>query len=268
FYYDTLLHFDTNARLTSADLTMSFYFRNDSVKDYQGRLTIRIARDFVQILEKHFSVKILQQNSRLSKLLISLDAENLELWSPETPHLYDLTVILENTETEVIAFTERIGIREINLEEARLKLNSQTYPIHGKTIGNQEFASEIYNSKASWLDTLFRLKGMGINAIRPEIGIFPPFLIEMASYVGLLVFENIPIFPQLRIYERQAFYAPFIRHVTLHPALTAYIAEVSTSLEKASYVQALEDTKKLFTNQLDPSRYFLLPEELIPPQWD
>ena len=64
------------------------------------------------------------------KIVINL--ENPELWSPENPILYDLSLRVSNNLGTIIREEKTIGIREIGLKDDHLSLNGKLMEINAK----------------------------------------------------------------------------------------------------------------------------------------
>lgn len=57
---------------------------------------------------------------------VELEISEPHLWTPETPYLYELTL---DTEHERIA--DRVGLRQVSLEDSVVKLNDLPFKIRG-----------------------------------------------------------------------------------------------------------------------------------------
>ena len=96
-----------------------------------------------------------------SSQLIQIDINDIELWSAESPILYTLLI---RTENEVIK--ERIGMREVKIENSVLKINNVPVKLKGV---NHHDSDPVKGYVVNYDDLLVDLKLMkecNINSIR------------------------------------------------------------------------------------------------------
>ncbi|GHV58668.1 beta-galactosidase [Bacteroidia bacterium] len=126
-----------------------------------------------------------------------LTVTNPELWSPESPYLYQsITRIIEQGKTAVAydEFTHPVGFRwfEFNGNEG-FKLNGKKYSLKGVN-RHQDFAGkgnalpDIYHS-----NDFARIKSLGFNFVRLAHYPQAPEVYRMCDELGLLVWTEIPI---------------------------------------------------------------------------
>lgn len=116
---------------------------------------------------------------------LQIDIKDIELWSAESPSLY--TLLLE-TENEVIK--ERIGMREVKIENAVLKINN--VPIKLKGVNHHD-SSPTKGYVVAYDDLILDLKLMkecNINSIRASHYPKSPIFYELCDEYGFYVMNE------------------------------------------------------------------------------
>ena len=255
---ETLLNFnEVNGKIRNAELTLSLYLKNRRDFDIKGDLRIVISRDYVPIIKIRKELEILKNNSRLSKTLIHIEGEDLDLWTPDNPFLYNFKIICSNEEFgEIFRIEDIIGIREIEVTSESFLLNNKKINLKG-IIFPLDLPEYGYSIPPFIIhDMLCKVKTKGYNIIRPNQGVFDRTIIELASRIGLLVINDIPII-SLTLLEKQKYFNLFANSITFLPALAFYSVNPAIDLTNHQIRKDFDDIQKLFTNRLDPSRYML-----------
>jgi hypothetical protein len=123
-------------------------------------------------------------------LTFNVDSPNL--WTPDTPTLYQLTVTLRTTQGEdekVIRF----GFRELTTRDGQLLLNGE--PFYLLSALDQDFYPEtIYTvpSEDYLRDQFTKTKELGFNSLRCHIKPPDPIYLDLADEMGLLIWSEIP----------------------------------------------------------------------------
>ncbi|MFQ5602490.1 MAG: glycoside hydrolase family 2 TIM barrel-domain containing protein [bacterium] len=122
-----------------------------------------------------------------------LELEGFDLWRPEHPQIYELRVLLTDSQQIYDEVRLTVGISELKISGKQFVLNGQplllqgvdwfeNFPDYGAAAGWQQIQQEV-----------LRLKSTGANAVR-VVGTPPhPFFLEICDKVGLLVFEELPL---------------------------------------------------------------------------
>lgn len=123
-----------------------------------------------------------------------------DLWSPEHPKLYEVTVsCLEDR------VSDRIGFREIRVEEREIYLNGN--PIFLKGISAHE--ESVQNGKAlteeERLENLMLAKELGCNFMRIAHYPHSERMAKLADEYGILLWEEIPVYWAIK-FEREKTY--------------------------------------------------------------
>ena len=111
------------------------------------------------------------------------------LWSPETPHLYD--VVVECGDDRV---TERVGFREIAVRGEDILLNGTSICLRGVCVHEDDVALGKATSEADLRRRVAHAKELGCNLLRLAHYPHHERMAEIADEVGLLLWEEIPVY--------------------------------------------------------------------------
>ncbi|QEE15433.1 sugar-binding domain-containing protein [Promethearchaeum syntrophicum] len=256
-FMDTKLHFNPNNSVEYAELSISLSFLNNGNEDYTGKINLELLQDNVSIIDTERDFDILQNNSRLMKIVINL--ENPELWSPENPNLYDLSMRVSNNLGTIIREEKTIGIREIGLKDDQISLNGTLMEIHAKPFKIDLLESGYVLPEHYIFKQMQELKNQGINTIYPNQGTFSPLIFKLASYFGFLILANLPIL-SLSLSEKSTFFKIYINDVNLEPCLALYTCNREIK-RNAEINRILLSYEKLFL-EIDQTHLFVNSENL------
>ena len=123
---------------------------------------------------------------------IELQVPDAVLWSPDTPHLYDLTVELLRNSAIIDRYTLPIGIREVKIEGDALLLNGR--PIYLKGFGRHEDFPVIGRglAPAVIIKDYALMKWIGANSFRTTHYPYSEQMMALADRLGFLVIDEIP----------------------------------------------------------------------------
>lgn len=123
---------------------------------------------------------------------LTVQVEQPQLWTPDTPNLYTAAVKLTAAAGEDTIET-RFGFREIRTHKGQLLLNGQ--PVMLRCALDQDFYPEtIYTVPSDdYLRDQFRkAKELGLNSLRCHIKVPDPRYFDLADEIGLLIWAEIP----------------------------------------------------------------------------
>ena len=123
---------------------------------------------------------------------LALRVPDAKLWSPESPHLYDLTVELERGDGAFDRYTLPIGIRTIRVEGDALLLNGK--PIYLRGFGRHEdfpiFGRGL--APAVIVKDYAMMRWMNANSFRTAHYPYSEQMIDLADRLGFLVIDETP----------------------------------------------------------------------------
>lgn len=138
---------------------------------------------------------------------VTLSAQGLSKWSPETPELYQVTVSTENQSLSCL-----FGVRRLTVEGSRLYLNGEPYYFRGICEHCYQYATVHPTRNKDYYFTVIRkLKSLGFNSIRFHTWIPPYEYMEAADEVGMLLEVESPNNTSLEEWEQ---IIRFCRHYT------------------------------------------------------
>ena len=162
-----------------------------SIRDYQNP-------DSILHQAKTESLRVVANGKR--QVYFELPFDNAQLWSPENPNLYTLTVKSSNDE-----LTTRFGMREFHFDETTKlpTLNGKTTFLRGSNICFFRFAEDpTRGTKAwdkDWVRRVFKqCKSMQWNILRFCIGSPPEFWYRIADEEGIMIVDEAPIWSFFR----------------------------------------------------------------------
>ena len=119
---------------------------------------------------------------------------NPRLWSPETPHLYELTASLFVGDSVIDVVRYRLGLRKIDIVGRTIYLNGKPITIRGV-----DYVEELNGLSGDSLrlaidQRLAQIKRLGANAVRGPGHALHPDFVQRCSDEGILVLEEIPLY--------------------------------------------------------------------------
>lgn len=117
--------------------------------------------------------------------------KNPRLWWPHDPHLYHLTVELqERTSRRTDTITEPFGFREIHIEGTTLKLNGQRLIMRGGSFSRYQMVLNSEEEARTYIDRI--VKGLNANAIRTHVDAPEAYFMQAADKAGVLLLVQPP----------------------------------------------------------------------------
>lgn len=128
------------------------------------------------------------------ELALNCNLPNASLWSPESPSLYHLRLVLTQNKKVVDELWQETGFRRIEISGKELRLNNAPFALRGVDW------HEDYGQESAALDTaklaqlLATLQQLGVNALR-VVGHQPhPLLPALCDRAGIFLLEDMPLY--------------------------------------------------------------------------
>jgi len=99
-------------------------------------------------------------------LSFEIPVENPKLWSAETPYLYTLKVQLMKGKKVMETATQKVGIRDVKIENAQILVNGKPVLIKGADRHELDPDGGYVVSRARMIQDIQEMKKMNINAVR------------------------------------------------------------------------------------------------------
>jgi hypothetical protein len=140
---------------------------------------------------------LLPKEAKSIQFTLEVDKDKALFWHPDTPHLYILGVSLSSQKEKIGSFYTQFGIREIKVDNENCKLLLNGQPIFLRGVARHEvfpYTQERYKGIEGIYEDLLMIKKLNSNFLRT--GHYPnhPATYLLSDRVGLLVWEEIPVF--------------------------------------------------------------------------
>lgn len=140
----------------------------------------------------HLAGQSVAFKTKNSQATVKVRVPKARLWSPDDPHLYPLTVTLEEGRKVTDAYTLHIGIRTVEVKGNKLLLNGK--PLYLTGFGRHEDAA--LSGRATNLHAIARdlelMRWMGANSFRATHYPHSEETAQLADRLGILIIAEIP----------------------------------------------------------------------------
>ncbi len=230
----------------SAGIMLKLHLRNQGGKTFRGKVHC-ILQDTSGKKITTFSQGVILADGQDIAVSGEIRVKNPQLWAPEHPYLYGLTVTIKNASGQVVdGYKKRIGIRSFEFKgKDGFWLNGKPYP--NPLIGanrHQDFAivGNALSNNMHWRDAK-KLRDAGLKVIRNAHCPQDPAFMDACDELGLLVIVNTPgwqfwnkepIFAQ-RVYED---IRNLVRRDRNHPCVWLWEPILNETWYPADFAQA------------------------------
>ena len=166
------------------------------IAGHDGRVRVRLNRKGGDSVTARFVLRGTEVSAETTLIdeetEIVLTVPDAVLWSPETPHLYELVVDLARDGTAFDRYSIPIGIRTIAVDGDRLLLNGQ--PIYLRGFGRHEDFPVTGRGlvPAVIVKDFALMKWMGANSFRTTHYPYSEEMMNLADRLGFLVIDETP----------------------------------------------------------------------------
>lgn len=187
-YITSSLHVDDGYKSGNmkVELTLDNRLREKGSKELVVRL---LNPEGVLVAESEVEVTY-TSGSSLSKVDVSFDVADLQLWTAETPHLYTVHVVQRQQGRDELAFSTKYGFRDIEVKGSLLYVNGKrvffkgtnrhdTHPVYGRAVPVE-----------SMLWDVLTMKRNNVNMIRTSHYPNAAKMYAMFDYYGLYVMDE------------------------------------------------------------------------------
>jgi beta-galactosidase len=134
------------------------------------------------------------QPARAGSARLSTTIPNVEPWSAELPHLYDLRVVLRDPEGAIADETTiPVGFRRVEVQGVDLLVNGQRVLIRGVNRHDFDQHTGRVVSPEAMRDDLIAMKRFGFNAVRTSHYPNDPAFLALADELGMYVIDEADI---------------------------------------------------------------------------
>ncbi|MEM2261128.1 MAG: glycoside hydrolase family 2 TIM barrel-domain containing protein [Candidatus Bathyarchaeia archaeon] len=190
------------------------------------------------------------------------------LWSPENPHLYNVSITLIDGSGNIDEVWTYFGMRKISAGKGKIYLNNKPIYLMGALVQGYN-PSGIYTSPTDEYikRDIETAKNLGFNILRMHVKIEDPRFYYWADKLGMLIWQDIPNIERFTPISRANFereLKEIILQLRNHPSIIAWcifneewgLSEGKMSDEIAASSQIRDFVKKMthLVRQLDPHR--------------
>ncbi len=208
--------------------------------------------DFVDDLENE--VPVVLDDHGLARVVLPFFVANPDLWSPDNPKLYYLWVGATVGGLIVDETLDRIGFRDIQVDEQRILLNGELTFLKGICRHDIYGLAGFTGSPEQMEDEMIRIKLMGANYVRLIHYPHTPKILELADEIGLMVSCEVPAWanffdPAIRE-KLYLMYEEMIVRDMNHPAVIMWLSGNARARPMPYAKEAQELAKRLDRNRL------------------
>ncbi len=134
---------------------------------------------------------------------VEIPIQGARLWSPDSPFLYRLEILLSGEGVDDACFTD-FGVRKIEVRETRILLNGEPVYLIGAL--DQDFYPDvIYGTPSDEMlrNQFLKAKELGLNFLRTHIKIPCPNYLEWADRLGIMLWIDFPSFYRFTVEARE-----------------------------------------------------------------
>ena len=144
---------------------------------------------------------------------IRIEPKEINLWSPESPYLYEFTLSTATDEVEGYFALREVGIDEFDGKK-RATLNGKPYLFSG-LLDQGYYPDGIFlpATKDGYIEDIMLAKRLGFNMLRKHIKIEPMIFYHLCDKLGMVVFQDMvnsskysflfdTVFPTVGIYKQ------------------------------------------------------------------
>ena len=184
----------------------------------EGRLEVTVSRNGTTIATQSFLISGNRIDARL-------DLDDVALWSPSTPHLYDVQALLRAAGS-ADAVTATVGFRTFESRDGRLFLNGAPFYMIGALDQDWCPEEECRAPDLAFLEQRFRnARALGLNTLRCHVKIPDAAYFELCDRLGLIVWLDMPytefLAPTTRADLLETFEAAAVHHGH-HPSICVW----------------------------------------------
>jgi beta-galactosidase len=229
----------------SATLVLKTAINNDFPAERNAQVRVTLADRFGKTISRALSENQLINAGSSGVFTQTIIVSSPQLWSPENPYLYHLTVAALQDGKEVDKEIVRTGIKKIRIEHDALYLNDNKVKIRG-TNRHQDYPylGNALSDNAQYRDA-YKIKLAGFNFVRSSHYPQSPAFLNACDELGIMVMDAIPgwQFPGNDSFRINSYkdIRDMIRRDRNHASIILWEASLNESGMKKDFMQKAHD---------------------------
>ena len=176
--------------LKNGVINLDYIIDNHNEKEENADISAALYYKDQKVAEKSLSIKKIKANSSENQSL-TLNVNNVKLWSGEFPELYRLVVSLENESSKRPQFMSfDIGFRKVSIEDGVLKINGKKLLIRGVNRHEHDQYTGHVITRESMLKDILLMKQNNINAVRTCHYPNDPYWYKLCDSLGIYLVDE------------------------------------------------------------------------------
>jgi len=187
-----------NKTVTTKILIRNFYpqqvmYGDQMIDTVKAEITIKEKLSGKILAKEKITGQTVRDNE--TQLSIDIPVENIKLWTPEEPFLYEAEIKLYDKEELSDSITTQFGMRDFERKGKYFHLNGEKYYLRGSNITLHRFFEDPDCAALPWDREWVKKmliddpKAIDWNAMRICVGLVPDFWYDLADEYGM-VFQN------------------------------------------------------------------------------
>lgn len=166
------------------------YVKHLEITPYLDKVVFNIDSDAEEFNVEIYDGEMLVYEGKFDDPYFTVNIKNPVLWTPDKPHLYDVTLSTKNDRVKTYFGLRTVSIGIVDGVK-RILLNGKPFFFHG-VLDQGYFPEGIYtpNNEYVYEEDILRLKSLGINTIRKHIKVEPECFYEACDRLGMIVFQD------------------------------------------------------------------------------
>ncbi len=181
----------TTPQVTSqkAKVQLNVTLKNEISSDQGVNLKITLKRHNISVGEDQYTIQIPSKSSK--NIIRTIEVEHPELWSPDSPQLYEARVEILQGDKALDSMTESFGIRTIEYStEEGLKLNGKSLLLTGGCLHHDNGCLGSASFDRAEERKVELMKKAGFNAVRTSHNLPSEAFLHACDRLGLLVIDE------------------------------------------------------------------------------
>ncbi len=172
-----------------AKVQVAVQVKNETEADKQAMVSVCLQKEGKEVAKGSLPISV--ASLKENKAIISLDVKNPELWSPDTPSLYEALVTVEAGGQVMDSVTEPFGIRTFTYSATDgFRLNGQPMLLNGGCAHHDNGVLGAKSFDAAEARKVRLMKEAGFNAVRTSHNLPSEAFLYECDRQGLLVIDE------------------------------------------------------------------------------